>query len=349
MQSTLFLSVKGLWPRLLYNRTVRFWARCINLHGFNRARVVGIRQETPDIRTFMFERPDDWADFRAGQYVSVGVEVNGRLRRRCYSLSSEPGEPLAITVKRIPGGLVSAWLHARVNVGDYLDVGPPSGNFVLPIPHPANLLLLSGGSGATPVFSILKDLAGKGLIGDVVWLHAAKTAQDVVFGAALLELASEHSGLQVRFVLEDTDGRLDALRLGQMVPDLAERHTMMCGPAGMMEALRPAWEHLDGRLQTEEFTATPRSFSLLDRNGAVQVLFGTKKVTVKQMLPLLDSLEQAGQKPAYGCRMGVCGTCQATKKQGVVENMLTGEVSGEPDEVIRLCVSRPLTDVSLSF
>jgi ferredoxin-NADP reductase len=240
-------------------------------------------------------------------------------------------------------------LHDRVDVGDYLEVGPPVGNFVLSDPLPAKLLLLSGGGGATPVFSILKDLARRGLVGDVVWLHAAKTGQDIVFASALLELAAEHSGLQVKFVLEDTDGRLSPLRLGQMVPDLAERHTMMCGPSGMMEVLGPVWEQLDGHMQTEEFTATPHSFAVSDLKGDVQVLTGSKKVTVKQSLPLLESLEQAGQKPAYGCRMGVCGTCQCTKKSGVVQNMLTGEVSGEPDEVIRLCISRPLTDTSLTF
>ena len=365
------LATQAVVRRLALGDQVDFWLREIDgalsvREGLTR--VVAIHDETHDVKTFVLSPNAHWwsaggtrapsQSHRAGQFVTVGVEVHGVRTSRCYSLSSAPGaRRVAITVKRARSqagtpGVVSSWLHDHVKVGDVLRLGPPGGDFVLPEAAPGKILLLSGGSGVTPVMAILRDLAARGAIGDVVFVHAARARRDVVFHRELEAMASRHAGLRLAVVTEDTDGRLDEAKLRAAVPDLDARATWLCGPPGMMEALAPIWERkgMEGLLCTERFVAAAQAAPLAG-GARVTLTLATsgRAVTAEGGASLLEQLERGGATPAYGCRMGICNTCRCVKRAGVVEDMRTGALSSEPDEEIRLCVSRARTDIELAL
>jgi stearoyl-CoA 9-desaturase NADPH oxidoreductase len=336
-----------------------------------RARVLDIVDVTHDVKTFVFEPNRWWKGHRAGQFVSLDVEIDGVRTTRCYSLSSSPTDANpAITVKRVDGGLVSNWLHDRVRVGDVVGLGVASGDFVIParVPEvmPRPILLLSGGSGATPVMSMLRERVALGIVDDIVYLHAARSAEDILFEHELEDMALQHPGLKLAFAIEDGSvnnvsmltfhaGRIDAQLLASVVPDFAERETFLCGPAPMMDALTALWA--DGgiaeRLKTERFSAPARAKvpapGTVPKRVSLELVDSRRTVVADGERTLLEALEVAGEKPAYGCRMGICNTCVCRKKSGAVVDTTTGEVSTEADEDIRLCVSRALSDVELAF
>jgi len=320
------------------------------------ARVVDVVQETHDVKSFVLEPNRRWPGHRAGQFVMVEVEIAGVRMERCYSLSSAPGNPrIAITVKRVGGGRVSSWLHDHVRPGHVLRLGRPAGNFVLPAPAPRKLLLLSGGSGVTPVMSILRDLVSRDAVHDVVFVHAARSARDVIFGNELEQLARRHPGLRLAIFLDDAlsfSGPLDRMKLQASVPDLAERETFLCGPQGMMDALSPIWSEagIVDRLKIERFLpkyALEPAETSVPATVELKLLRAGRSVVADGRGTLLEQLERAGEKPVYGCRMGICNTCRCRKSAGVVEDIVTGAVSTAGDEDIRLCTSRARTDLEL--
>ena len=359
-------AVSTVARRFALDRQIEFWLREIDsswsLRG-PRARVVEVRDETHDVKTFVLAPNRRWPGHRAGQFVTVDVEVDGVRMTRCYSLSSAPGgRHVAITVKRKSAGRVSTWLHDHLRRGDGLAIGMPAGDFVVPTPPPRKILLLSGGSGVTPVMSILRDLAARNEIADLVFVHAARSARDVIFSAELEQLAEFHPGIRLAIVLEDSaldedavfGGRLDAAKLLSIVPDLAQRETWLCGPPGMLDALSPIWT--DGgiaeRLRVERFLPPPLPSLPAGATAAkicLTLLNSGRRLQADGSGTLLDQLERAGERLAYGCRLGICNTCRCRKRAGIVENTRTGDISSEGEEDIRLCVSRARTDLELAL
>jgi ferredoxin-NADP reductase len=342
------------------DRQTEFWLREIDSSWSLRdlrARVVEVKSETHDVKTFVLAPNRRWPGHRAGQFVTVEVEVDGVRMTRCYSLSSAPGDRhCAITVKRVTDGRVSSWLHDHLQRGDGLAIGRPAGDFVVPSPIPERLLLLSGGSGVTPVMSILRDLVNRKAIRDVVFVHAARSARDVIFAAELEQLAGRHPELRLAIILEDdaVGGRIDAAKLFAIVPDFDHRQTWLCGPPGMMDALSPIWTSagITERLRVERFVPTPLpapAMGTAPGQIALNLLRSGRRIETDGSRTLLDQLERAGERPAYGCRLGICNTCRCRKRAGIVENALTGAVSSEGEEDIRLCVSRARTDLELAL
>jgi len=351
-----FSAMASVAKRLAITRGIEAWVQEVSptfsLSAL-RACVVDIVVETHDTKTFVLEPNRHWPGHVAGQFVPVEVEVDGVTMVRCYSISSAPAaRQLALTVKRVPQGRVSGALHDRLRVGDVLRLGAPTGEFVLPTPVPKKLLLLSGGSGVTPVMSILRNLANANALPDVVFLHAARSAKDVVFHAELRRLAALHPGLRLELVLDDAPGgRLDPAKLRSLVPDLADRLTMMCGPSGMMAALAPVFSEagVTGGVRTERFglEKPPERVSGPSPNVKLTLLRSKKTAITEGSGTLLEALERSGETPAHGCRMGLCNTCMCRKKSGIVEDTVTGAVSAEPDSDIRLCTSRALSNLEL--
>jgi ferredoxin-NADP reductase len=253
---------------------------------------------------------------------------------------------------------VSSWLHDHVRAGDVLRLSPPAGEFVLPEPTPAKLLLLSGGSGVTPVMSIVRDLAARGALHDVVFVHHARRRQDVAFRAELEALAARRPGLRLLLCVDDEPdgaGGFDEARLRRQVPDLVERTTFLCGPPGLMARVEAMWAAagLAARLRREHFvvpeTSPLTAAKPTQASVEVRLAASRRRVVVDAGVSLLEALERAGERPANGCRIGICNTCRCRKQRGAVLNLATGEVSNQPDEDIRLCVSRPLTDLELGL
>lgn len=340
--------------RLMLDRQIDFWLGEVDATwslSERRARVVEVIDETPDMKTFVLTRGRRWPAHRAGQYVPVDVEIDGVRERRCYSISSAPSDAtLAITVKRTPGGRVSNHLFDRVAPGAIVFLGDPAGDFVV---DRANLplLLLSGGSGVTPLMSIVRDLAVRGELHDVVFLHCARSLADVPFRDELEDLASANPDLRVELRVDDrTDGPLSTEELLRTVPDFASRETFLCGPTGMMDAMDRVWDAAGARarLHHERFvaraavTVTPGDGQLV----TISLARSKREVTAGSR-SLLEELEAQGERPAHGCRIGICQTCKCRKRKGAVVNLLTGEVSSNPDEEIQLCISAARSDVEL--
>jgi stearoyl-CoA 9-desaturase NADPH oxidoreductase len=347
--------------RLLLYRQAEFWLVRINpvrSLGEIRAEVVGVRPETRDVKTFELRPNAHWRGFSAGQHTEVEIEIDGARVRRVYSISSAPSDPqLAITVKRVAGGRVSSWLHDHLRPGQVLGLGPATGRFVLPESPPARLLLLSGGSGVTPLRSILRDLSARGAFPDTTFVHYARGGDGIIFERELRELAARHPTLRIVFRLTGGGkGRFCEEQLVELVPDFASRTTYLCGPAGLMDQVETMWRRAGAtdRLVRESFGPPPGASLPSDAasvSGACRIRLACsgRSLLARRGSNLLEALEGAGERPASGCRIGICQTCTCRKREGRVKNLLTGVISSAHDEEIQPCISAPYSDIELDL
>ncbi len=322
--------------------------------GRIKACVESIVVETADTKTFALRPNRNWSGHRAGQHLGVEVEVDGVRRQRRYSISSAPSRQrrIAITVKRQPGGVVSNWLHDHVRVGDTLTLEPAAGSFTLPEPLPRRLLMLSAGSGITPVIAMLRALLAMPAPVDVQFVHAARRPEDAILAAELGRLAASDPRLVVHQHYSADHGRLDPATIARLVPDYRERATLLCGPAAFMTTMQAHWnaQGIASRLAWESFGA-PVGIVDAGDGGSTEIRCSRSErvFSADGTTPLLVAAERAGLTPRYGCRMGICHTCSCVKRDGTVENLLTGERSAEPGERIQLCITRAVTDVTLDL
>src|SRR3954447_9616169 len=228
-----------------------------------RGRVVLVTPETEDAATLVIKPGADWAGHVPGQYVRVGIDVDGVRLWRAYSLTHGPRDDghISITVKAVPDGKVSNYLVRHARPGTLVHLEQAAGEFVLPTDE-AKLLFVTAGSGITPVIGMLRNLfpvADSGVVRlrrsagyDITVGHVAPSEPDSIFAANLREL--DEAGL-IRLVAryDDQHGVLDVADLADLVPDLAERTTFACGPAGLLDALAAHHEDLGLPLLTEQF------------------------------------------------------------------------------------------------
>jgi stearoyl-CoA 9-desaturase NADPH oxidoreductase len=306
-----------------------------------RARVVEVRPETADAVTVVLRPGGAWRGHRPGQYVRIGLDVDGVRLWRSYSLTSAPGAAdglLTITARAVPDGLVSAHLAQELRPGQLVHLDQALGDFVLPDPAPRKVLFVTGGSGITPVMGMLR--AGLDRLEDVVLVHSESSADEVIFGDELRDLA-EAGRLRLVEQHTDDDGRLDVDALAARVPDLAERETWACGPAGLLDAIEEHWAALGrpDRLHTERF----RTALVEPGEGGTVRFTGTGTVVdVDGATPLLDAGEQAGLLMPSGCRMGICFSCVLPLREGAVRDLRSGDLTtAAPGDgvVIQTCVS----------
>lgn len=227
--------------------------------------------------------------------------------------------------------------------------------FTLPTPRPAKLLLISGGSGITPMLSMLRTLFDERHNGEIVFLHYARTEYDVAHLNLLREIAAGCG--DVRLALAYTQqgddgnlqGRFEETHLADVAPWYAhDGETFLCGPPSLMAAVRDhyAAKGIEDTLHTEEFTAPIVARTDSDATG--QLRFGDLVVD-NDGATLLEQAEAAGLTPDYGCRMGICFSCTRVKTSGCTRNVLTGELHTEPGEEIQLCISAPVGDVAIDL
>ncbi|AZM87945.1 ferredoxin reductase [Streptomyces sp. W1SF4] len=310
-----------------------------------RGRIEAVHPETGDAATLVIRPGRGWRGHAAGQYVRIGVDVDGRRLWRSYSLTSPPHRRdgrVTITVKAIPGGKVSNHLVRRAKPGTLVQLDQATGDFVLPQTKPAKVLYLTAGSGITPVMGMLRDIA----LDDVVMIHCAPQPQDVIFRKELHDLVAD-GRLRLTEVHTDADGRLDLARLDELVPDWAERETWACGPAGLLDAAEELWSAhgVRERLHTERFrpaTVVAGDGGDGGGGGGGEVTFSTtgKTVDADGATPLLDVGEEAGVLMPSGCRMGICFGCVTPLREGAVRDLRTGEITeAAPGVLIQTCVS----------
>ncbi len=325
-----------------------------------RGRILEVRRETEDSATLVIK--PGWGfsfDYQPGQYIGIGLLVDGRWRWRSYSLTSSPaaatsgsgaGSPrtVTITVKAMPEGFLSSHLVAGVEPGTIVRLAAPQGNFVLPDPAPSSILFLTAGSGITPVMSMLRTLGRRNQIADITHLHSAPTESDVMFGAELAALAADQPGYRLRVRATRTQGRLDLARLDQEVPDWRERQTWACGPEGMLSQAEKVWssEGISDRLHLERFAVSKAAPA--GAGGTVTFVRSGRSVAADAATSLMDAGEGAGVQMPFGCRMGICQSCVVGLVEGHVRDLRTGQ-EHEPGTRVQTCVSAASGDCVLDI
>ncbi len=327
-----------------------------------RAEVVAVRRQTARSVTITLRPNAAWGGFRAGQFVRVGFEIDGVRRTRTYSPAcSEHGSrrELELTVTAHPGGVVSNHLRKAVAPGAVVHLAPASGSFVLPDLRPERLILVSGGSGITPVMSMLRTLCDEGHDGRIRFLHYARTEGDWLYGPEVSRLAARHGGVHADYRATRSPGagggHIDARALGDVDGTLGDvdgtTWAMVCGPTSLIDGARAAWSQAGGapeRMLTETFAPAPMVAPGETAQGSLRFLRSEQSAEIGPGT-LLEQAEGAGLTPDFGCRMGICHTCTCRKASGAVRNVLTGAVSDEEDEDIQLCISVPAGDVALEL
>jgi ferredoxin-NADP reductase len=316
-----------------------------------RGRVLDVRRETEDSATLVIK--PGWGftfDYQPGQYIGIGVPMDGRWRWRSYSLTSAPvkgSRTVTITVKAMPEGFLSSHLVAGLAPGTIVRLAAPQGNFVLPDPAPPAILFVTAGSGITPVMSMLRTLVRREQVTDVVHLHSAPTAADVMFGAELQDLAQNQPGYQLRLRTTRSQGRLDLQRLDDEVPDWRQRQTWACGPESLLNEAERVWTaaRVADSLHLERFAVSRAAPA--GAGGTVTFAKSGKSAVTDAATSLMDAGEQAGVQMPFGCRMGICQSCVVELLDGHVRDLRTGD-EHEPGTRIQTCISSASGDCTVN-
>jgi ferredoxin-NADP reductase len=340
---------------------------------------VQVRAETHDVKSFIFATPDNSGfTFQPGQFITLELEINGETINRCYTISSSPARPhtISITVKRVPNGPVSNWLHDNLKAGDNVRVLGAAGEFTCATFPADKYLFLSAGSGVTPLMSMARahhDLADDR---DITFIHSARTPDDIIFERELALIASNQQNFRTRFICERLGARRDwhgptgmlslaALKL--MAPDFMQREIFVCGPAPYMKAVRGmldeagfdrqhyheesfSFESLPEEVQETvthaeaAATATPlleaSSFKVTFQKSSREIVCGAQQ-------HVLEAARATGVRLASSCAQGMCGTCKVKLISGKVDMQHKGGIrQREIDQgMVLLCCSKPLTDL----
>ncbi|GAC66724.1 ferredoxin reductase [Gordonia soli] len=316
-----------------------------------RGRIESVIRETEDTATIRI-RPG-WGfslEYNPGQYVGIGVLMDGRWTWRSYSLTSVPDssvadKTIAITVKAMPEGFLSSHLVNGLTPGTVVRLAAPRGEFVLPDPLPTSILFVTAGSGITPIISMLRTIRHRKQHTDIRVVHSTPTESDLLFADELAEMA-EDGLIDLHVQYTRSAGKLDAQSLGALCPDWAERQTWACGPSGFLGVLDEMWAGAgrSDHLHIERFA--------LER-GAVGAQGGTitfgrtgKTATVDGATSVLDAGEDAGVLMPFGCRMGICQSCVVMVEKGCVRDLRSG-VEHVEGERVQTCISVAAGDCTL--
>jgi len=317
-----------------------------------RGRIEEVHPETADAATLVIRPGADWAGHLPGQFVRVGIDVDGVREWRAYSLTHGPRADgrISITVKAVPDGKVSSHLVRDARPGTLVHLEQAAGEFVLP-PDGGKFLFLTAGSGITPVIGMLRNLfpsteegvlqPARSAAFDITVVHVAPSEPDSIFIADLKALA-DAGAIELVARYDDLHGVLDVDDLEDLVPDIAARATFACGPTALLDALEQHHERRGLELFTEQFRP---ALVATGEGGEVTFSSGTI-VDADGATPLLDAGESAGVLMPSGCRMGICYGCVVPLKEGSIRDLRTGELttadpmtSGAGGVPVQTCIS----------
>jgi stearoyl-CoA 9-desaturase NADPH oxidoreductase len=327
--------------------------------GDSRARVVAVRRQTTRSVTLTLEpnaafravspvaslAPGAGHALRAGQHVNLSLEVDGRRLTRCDAPANAENDALIeLTIGVHDGGTVSQHLYRNARPGMVVGLEGVGGEFVLPANRPRRILFVSGGSGITPVLSMLRTLIAEGYTGEVAFVHYARTATEACYRDELAALPGVRvlHGYTRSDDAADLVGRFGPEHLAAAMPN--PEAVFACGPPALVDAVGaqcPA-------ALSESFV--PPVFAVPAEASGGTVAFADSGVdVVDDGRSLLEQAEAAGLSPESGCRMGICHTCTRRKTSGAVKNLITGAVSTTDGEDVQICVTAPVGDVELAL
>jgi ferredoxin-NADP reductase len=319
-----------------------------------RGRIERVKRETPDAVTVLIRPGYEWMGHRPGQYLRIGVVVDGVHHWRAYSLTTDPGRPdglIGITPKLVDAGKVSPYLLQQARPGDIVRLGGVEGTFVLPDPPPRQLLFISAGSGITPIMSMLRSLDRDEALADVVHIHSARTSEGVIFGEQLRDLAARCDGYRPHLRITGEAARFAPAELDELCPDWRQRRAFISGPGEMLDGLIGHWreEGDPDLLEMERFQPVIGGDAVAGEGGTIRFLSSGIEAKCDGGTPILVAGEEAGAELPFGCRMGICHTCIGRLCAGEVRDLRTGEVYGQEGETVRTCVNAPEGDVAIAL
>ena len=315
-----------------------------------RGRVERVEKVTDRSATLVIQPGWGWRfDHQAGQYIGIGVEMNGKFHWRSYSLSSMPvteGGSVAITVKAMPEGFLSEHLVDGLAPGTIVRLEAPQGDFVLPDPPPERMLFVVGGSGITPIMSMIRTMVRRRNMPDTTLVYSAAHEADMMFLEELRELEGWLDWFTLHPRFTDTDGIVTPDQLDDLCPDWRKRETWACGPQPMLDALVDHYEAhgLVDQLHVERFTLAGVDTGA--EGGTITFGDTGKTVEIDGATTLLEAGEEAGVNMLFGCRMGICHTCDVPLVSGRVKDLRSGD-EHEAGEYIQTCISVATTDCTL--
>jgi ferredoxin-NADP reductase len=367
----------AMWPAATLAYASEFtWKR-----GRTPVVCVAVLPETRDVTTFVFQGVNPLLfNYKPGQFVTLELPIDGKTIRRSYTISSSPSRPhaISITVKRVPDGLVSNWLHDNMRVGFRFNLSGPSGEFTAFDAPAPKILLIAAGSGVTPIMSILRWIADTSSHADVVFLNNIRTPEDVIFARELAHIETRLGPLLklgiIPAIAEPSHawtGKVSHFTeelLRELAPDFLERETFVCGPPGYMDLVRKTLEGMGypmPRYHQESFGAPPAERAGLagaskptterpiaaasakpavEAGSKVEIVFSKSAKTVSATTDdfILDLADDAGVKLESSCRAGNCGTCKVKLLEGHIEmdgQQALSETDLE-DGYVLLCIGR---------
>ncbi len=317
------------------------------------ARCVRVIDETPDVKTFTFvAEPAVEFTYQPGQFVTLELEIDGKVVKRAYSISSTPSRAhsLDITVKRAtppndapdaPAGLVSNWLHDNLEAGSQIKIGSPLGDFSC-VEHPSSkILFISAGSGITPMMSMSRWLLDTNAGCDIVFFHSARTAEDIIFRQELELMTSRYSNFKLATTLTRQDsnpspggriGRFDKSMLSAIAPDFAERTVYVCGSEAFTQQVKAILAELEFPMENyyaesfgkpkkkkkdnliqQQTTLTPK-----ERAETLVLAKSGLEIVYDSEDTILETAEKEGVELPSMCKMGACHKCKLRLLEGEV-------------------------------
>jgi glycine betaine catabolism B len=334
---------------------------------------IGVRDEAPGVKTFVLRDPhaDGARRFAPGQAMLLTLHIDGERHDRTFSIASSPlaRDVIELTIKAQAGGVVTRWLHEHMTPGMRIEARYPLGRFALDASNEAPLALVSAGSGASPLMSMLRTLARSNPHADVAWLHGARGVSDILFADELASLQALMPNLKVSVWLSapapgwfGLAGRISRGTLWATTPDFGRRTVYCCGPAGFMQSIRQIHAAEGARraaFHIEHFGPVPadaREADAAPRSADMQSVvhhatLGDKRFEVRAGETLLVAATRQQVVIPCGCASGLCGTCKVRRVSGEVSMQHAGGISAseEAQGWILACSSRPSTDVEIAF
>ncbi|TWF58777.1 ferredoxin-NADP reductase [Neorhizobium alkalisoli] len=331
---------------------------------------IGVRDETPTIKTFSFQAETPFGH-EAGQALTLVLDIDGVDAFRTFSISSPPGtDRFEITIKAHNSAGATAWMHRMVAPGSCLKARPPRGHFTLSKRRSDRIAFVSAGSGATPLMAMLAELATLAPDADVSWVHAARDASEILFAERLAELQRAMPNLQVSIVISRPGpgwtgyrGRLSRRMMSVMVPDLARRDVFCCGPSAFMQEVRLIHAAEGGDkagFHSETFGGVvapvlakqiTEDDTGLDASESFTLTVGTRTLDIRSDESVLQASLRQGVIIPCGCGQGMCGTCLVKKLGGEVETSYQGGITPEEESegYILACSAKPLGNLAISI
>lgn len=305
---------------------------------YHRLAVADVVDETADARSFVLEIPpalEATFAYAAGQFCTFRALISGESVVRCYSMSSSPdtGDRFAVTVKRVPGGKMANWMNDVLAPGDTIEVMPPAGIFVLRAAE-APIVAFAGGSGITPVLSIIKSALAT-TKREIALVYANRSADSVIFAGELERLSAASGGrLSVHHHLDSERGLLDSSACAALVGDRSHADFYVCGPGPYMEVVEAGLAQRGvarSRVFIERFElpeAEPAE-TLTSETESVVIRLDRRKHSIRYERgdTILGAARRAGLKPPFSCERGNCATCMAHLEAGRVTMRVNNALS----------------------